>query len=818
MIYKQCILTINGNNAKLDEDIYLFRLDKNIELYFTIVNNKYKFNKSDLNNIINLTNASYFQMRLYKNAEVKYTFAIQPTDNEKAILTITDDLIDEPIEVGDYDFQISLLDADKSSMISLPIVSKQIHVCEPLVTDASETGTAVLGLSTLESGEIVDAFDEEGNYIRKVHVNGELISAELFNKWEEALETNSSNIKTLDSQFKENQINLIEDDTSMEGISDSVHDNLTTTNKKIIPAINEINSFLEDNIISIKVYNNDLKSAILNSNKKQIIDLRNKKITYSNSEDILIDSRILANGIIEVTGGAKIILKNENSILHNLKIINKCESNGLNNGIIELLNTTDAIISNVEMELSTKYSGIFCKTRAKNTRINNLKINGNLRYGILFNDSCTEQGATFRIVDGVDYSDATIGSGLYINNYIYKNTVSADDNTYDGDGIELNCPDYGFSDVRINNADIDNARHIGGASGMALGFANCKNMSFYNINSRNCGFDGIHFENKCENVYVYNLYINECSRGINIGSCKNINIINAVVDNCTIWLAMSNLHSNNEEIKLQNVVFDSNKVINSSVASQMKGFEINDMKNSIFRDIFITNSGATGYGFLNLGLSKYLTESNTNSNGYIDIQGCTFENIRIKAGTHTITNPRKIMILGDNSKGNIFKNIKLEGYNAEDLMDFSSNKKYKFENYLVDYEFINISDIVLINILNVNNYVNFVINTDGSITESAENYTFKISIENGKRYGLFRLDGNNNVISWTPRISITDENGTVLDKYISTTNDITINNENAKYMYVFNPGWNLNNFATAMVLKNYKGSSPVNYIECQTNL
>ena len=364
----------------------------------------------------------------------------------------------------------------------------------------------------------------------------------------------------IDSQFKKNQINIIEDDTSMEGISDSVHDNLTTTNKKIIPAINEINSFLEDNIISIKVYNNDLKSAILNSNKKQIIDLRNKKITYSNSEDILIDSRILANGIIEVTGGAKIILKNENSILHNLKIINKCESNGLNNGIIELLNTTDAIISNVEMELSTKYSGIFCKTRAKNTRINNLKINGNLRYGILFNDSCTEQGATFRIVDGVDYSDATIGSGLYINNYIYKNTVSADDNTYDGDGIELNCPDYGFSDVRINNADIDNARHIGGASGMALGFANCKNMSFYNINSRNCGFDGIHFENKCENVYVYNLYINECSRGINIGSCKNINIINAVVDNCTIWLAMSNLHSNNEEIKLQNVVFDSNKI------------------------------------------------------------------------------------------------------------------------------------------------------------------------------------------------------------------------------------------------------------------
>lgn len=602
---------------------------------------------------------------------------------------------------------------------------------------------------------------------------------------------------------------IITEDTSHRFVSDEEKNKWNTN----LGGLNT--DYIRENVISIKVYNNDLKSAISNSNKKQIIDLRNKKITYSDSENILIDSRTLANGIIEITGGAKIILKNENPILHNLKIINKCESNGLNNGVIELLNTTDVIIDNVEMELSTKYSGVFCKTRAKNTRINNLKINGNLRYGILFNDSCIEQGATFRTVDGIDYSDATIGSGLYINNYSYKNTVSAGDTTYDGDGIELNCPDYGFSDIRINNADIENARHIGGASGMALGFSNCKNMSLYNVNSDNCGFDGIHFENKCENVYVYNLSINECSRGISIGSCKNINIINAVVNNCTIWLAMSNLHSNNEEIKLQNVTFNGNKVVNSSVASQAKGFEINDMKDSVFRDVFITNSGATGYGFLNLGLSKYLKDNNTNSNGYIDIQGCTFENIRIKAGTHTITNSRKLMILGDNSKGNTFRNIKLEGYNAEDLMDFSSNKKYKFENYLVDYEFINISDIILVNILNTNSYVNSTIGADGTITENADNYTFKIPVENGKRYGLFRLDGNNHVISWTPRISITDENGTVLDKYISTTNDITINNKNAKYMYVFNPGWNLNNFATAMVLKNYKGTSPAKYIECE---
>ena len=46
--------------------------------------------------------------------------------------------------------------------------------------------------------------------------------------------------------IKENQINLIEDDTSMEGISDSVHDTLTTTNKTIIGGINEVNNKLKD--------------------------------------------------------------------------------------------------------------------------------------------------------------------------------------------------------------------------------------------------------------------------------------------------------------------------------------------------------------------------------------------------------------------------------------------------------------------------------------------------------------------------------------------------------------------------------------------
>lgn len=197
MIYKKCIMTINKNNATLDEDIYLFRLDKNIELHFSIVNNRYKFDKSDLNNIIAQTNAAYFQIRLYRSDEIKYTFAIQPTQDGVAVLTITDDLINDPIEVGEYDFQISLLDADKTSMISMPIVKQQLHVCEPLVDNQAIMGRAVLGLSSLASGEIKNAFDSEGNYIREIHNDGDILSAQLVNKFEEALDTNTKASKDL---------------------------------------------------------------------------------------------------------------------------------------------------------------------------------------------------------------------------------------------------------------------------------------------------------------------------------------------------------------------------------------------------------------------------------------------------------------------------------------------------------------------------------------------------------------------------------------------------------------------------------------------
>lgn len=289
MIYKKCIMTINKNNATLDEDIYLFRLDKNIELHFTIVNNKYKFEKSDLNNIIAQTNAAYFQIRLYRSDEIKYTFAIQPTQDGVAVLTITDDLINDPIEVGEYDFQISLLDADKTSMISMPIVKQQLHVCEPLVDNQAIMGRAVLGLSSLASGEIKNAFDSEGNYIREIHNDGDILSAQLVNKFEEALDTNTKAIKSQDSNLPHTISSKVLVTVPASDIK--LNDNITVNNVSINKDRRYYIEFLGSKKLCSLSINEEIGNAITCSINNYTIEVFNNStnitlvITKTNEDD-----------------------------------------------------------------------------------------------------------------------------------------------------------------------------------------------------------------------------------------------------------------------------------------------------------------------------------------------------------------------------------------------------------------------------------------------------------------------------------------------------------------------------------------------------
>lgn len=97
-------------------------------------------------------------------------------------------------------------------------------------------------------------------------------------------------IKTI----KENQINLIEDDTSIEGISDSTHDTLNTNDKTIVGAINEVNSQTKDisNISLVKetdgkIYIKKQDGTLLGNGIELPTDVDLSKVTMSMSGQTL---------------------------------------------------------------------------------------------------------------------------------------------------------------------------------------------------------------------------------------------------------------------------------------------------------------------------------------------------------------------------------------------------------------------------------------------------------------------------------------------------------------------------------------------------
>lgn len=242
-IKKECKITISGNTASIDKEIYLYKNDMNIKCLFDIVNSDYVYTKdSALDNVINASKASYAQVK-FKKDDIEIDFDVQETSDGKAIIYITEELTDEDTELGDYTIQIRLFDESKTSVITLPPVNNCIHIMRPIFEKVDGSTNVVDEAAVDEAivtyAEPVASTNEDGTFAKKTWVPKEKITTAELNRMEEG-------ISDVSSQCKENQINLIEDDTSMEGISDSVHDTLETNDKTIIGAINEVNDKSKD--------------------------------------------------------------------------------------------------------------------------------------------------------------------------------------------------------------------------------------------------------------------------------------------------------------------------------------------------------------------------------------------------------------------------------------------------------------------------------------------------------------------------------------------------------------------------------------------
>lgn len=204
MIYSDVTITVKGNTATLDNDLYLYKNDKNITINISIVNSIWNFAKKLENNIIEKTEATFFTLRWMKGDKVKKVFEDQQIKKGKCEFVITEELIDEDIEMGDYDFQISLLDEEKNSILSIPPVIGQIHINKHIFEDEdiNTVGNAKVGIAKVGTYEQRSTENSEGLYNKKTWQDNEVITKEDLNTIEEGIYNNSTQCKDIANQLK----------------------------------------------------------------------------------------------------------------------------------------------------------------------------------------------------------------------------------------------------------------------------------------------------------------------------------------------------------------------------------------------------------------------------------------------------------------------------------------------------------------------------------------------------------------------------------------------------------------------------------------
>ena len=135
MIYTSVKVTIKNHVASIDNKIIIYRGDKNIEVQFEIVESLFRQYKLEGSNTIDNLGASHGQLIVQK-PDYTYVFTdVVPTKDGKIIFTIPASLVDEESEVGEFAFQIRLIDELQDSRVTLPPVEGGIVVKEPIAIE-----------------------------------------------------------------------------------------------------------------------------------------------------------------------------------------------------------------------------------------------------------------------------------------------------------------------------------------------------------------------------------------------------------------------------------------------------------------------------------------------------------------------------------------------------------------------------------------------------------------------------------------------------------------------------------------------------------
>ncbi len=193
MIFTERTIKISNDVCEIDNPIILYRGDYNVEIRFTIIECPYKYSAKNSTNIIEQVDASYGQLVIRVPNDGSPIFSdVVETKRGSIVFTLSREMIDEIIEVGDYTFQIRLFDANRESRATIPPVENGISIREPIafedVTTTNEVGEATVGYALTTAATQEDAFNSEGNYNKTTWGTGDRITASKLNKIEAGID------------------------------------------------------------------------------------------------------------------------------------------------------------------------------------------------------------------------------------------------------------------------------------------------------------------------------------------------------------------------------------------------------------------------------------------------------------------------------------------------------------------------------------------------------------------------------------------------------------------------------------------------------
>ena len=182
MLYARVVLWVKKDEVISDSKVILYRGDKNVDIEFTLKSVDYV-----------LTESAFAQLILTRPYATSVFSEIFKIGDNKVIVRITGDMVDELNEKESYAIQIRLFDSERVARVTLPPCYDVICVREPIAVEQTDGDEALVNLAKVNyaltgrnSEQIGDVFTD-GVYNKTIWYDGDLITDGRLNKVEDAL-------------------------------------------------------------------------------------------------------------------------------------------------------------------------------------------------------------------------------------------------------------------------------------------------------------------------------------------------------------------------------------------------------------------------------------------------------------------------------------------------------------------------------------------------------------------------------------------------------------------------------------------------------